>query len=77
MIIGICAQQATYECFFGLVGERICLLDKDYICWFERSFQHQYEDTHRLENVKLRNVAKFFAHLLATNSIRWSVYIHY
>jgi hypothetical protein len=29
-----------------------------------------------LENVKLRNVTNFFAHLLATDSISWGVRIH-
>ena len=28
---------------------------------------------HRLETNKLRNVARFFAHLLATDSISWQV----
>jgi pre-mRNA-splicing factor CWC22 len=77
MVVDICAQQPTYEHFFGLVGEHICLLDNDYIFWFESSFRDQYRNAHRLENIKLRNMAKFFAHLLATNSISWSVYIHY
>ncbi|CAF4710510.1 unnamed protein product, partial [Rotaria sp. Silwood2] len=36
-------------------------------------FQDQYEIVHRLENVKLRNVAKFFAHLLVTNAISRNV----
>ncbi|CAF2146382.1 unnamed protein product [Rotaria magnacalcarata] len=34
---------------------------------------YQYEIVHGLENVKLRNVAKFFAHLLFTKSISWDV----
>jgi len=74
IIVDICGQQPTYERFFGLVGEHICLLDKGYIYCFEKSFQDQYGHSHRLENVKLRNVTKFFAYLLATNSIRWSVF---
>ncbi|CAF3128471.1 unnamed protein product, partial [Rotaria sp. Silwood2] len=40
---------------------------------FEKLFQHQYEIGHSLENVKSTNVAKFFAHLLATNAISWNV----
>ncbi|CAF4455298.1 unnamed protein product, partial [Rotaria sp. Silwood2] len=74
VIVDICGQQPTYERFFGLVGENICLLDKDYIYWFEKSFRDRYMDADRLENVKLRNVTKFFAYLLATNSIHWSVF---
>ncbi|CAF3494792.1 unnamed protein product, partial [Rotaria sp. Silwood2] len=57
VILNSCAQQRTHEQFFDLLGQRI----------------YQYEIVHSLENVKLRNVAKFFAHLLVTNSISWDV----
>ncbi|CAF0826937.1 unnamed protein product [Adineta ricciae] len=73
MILDSCAQQRTYERFFGLLGQRFCLLKKEYIECFEKVFQDQYEIVHRLENVKLRNVAKFFAHLLVTDAISWGV----
>ena len=36
-------------------------------------FISQYETIHRLETNKLRNVAKFFAHLLFTDAIPWTV----
>jgi pre-mRNA-splicing factor CWC22 len=73
MILDSCAQQRTYERFFGLLGQRFCLLKKEYVECFEKVFQDQYEIVHRLENVKLRNVAKFFAHLLVTDAISWGV----
>lgn len=75
MILDSCAQQRTYERFFGLLAQRFCLLKKEYIECFEKVFQDQYEIVHRLENVKLRNVAKFFAHLLVTDAISWGVSI--
>jgi len=73
MILDSCAQQRTYERFFGLLTQRFCLLKKEYVECFEKVFQDQYEIVHRLENVKLRNVAKFFAHLLFTDAISWGV----
>ncbi|CAF2180227.1 unnamed protein product, partial [Rotaria magnacalcarata] len=73
VIVNICAEQQTYEDFFGLLGQRICTLKKEYVKYFEKVFQDQYEIVHGLENVKLRNVAKFFAHLLFTKSISWDV----
>ncbi|CAF1104907.1 unnamed protein product [Rotaria sordida] len=73
MILDSCAQQRTYERFFGLLGQRFCLLKKEYVECFEKVFQDQYEIVHRLENVKLRNVAKFFGHLLVTDAISWGV----
>ncbi|XP_053327185.1 pre-mRNA-splicing factor CWC22 homolog [Spea bombifrons] len=73
MILDCCAQQRTYEKFFGLLAGRFCLLKKDYMEAFENIFKEQYDTIHRLETNKLRNVAKMFAHLLYTDSIPWSV----
>lgn len=39
----------------------------------EKIFIDSYATVHRLETNKLRNVARFFAHLLFTDSISWSV----
>ncbi|XP_075465036.1 pre-mRNA-splicing factor CWC22 homolog isoform X2 [Ascaphus truei] len=73
MILDCCAQQRTYEKFFGLLAGRFCLLKKEYMEAFEGIFKEQYDTIHRLETNKLRNVAKMFAHLLYTDSIPWSV----
>ncbi|XP_067083843.1 pre-mRNA-splicing factor CWC22 homolog, partial [Osmerus mordax] len=73
MILDCCAQQRTYEKFFGLLAGRFCVLKKDYMESFEAIFIEQYESIHRLETNKLRNVARLFAHLLYTDSIPWSV----
>ncbi|CAF4709266.1 unnamed protein product, partial [Rotaria sp. Silwood2] len=50
-----------------------CAQQRAYERFFGLLGQHQYEIVHRLENVKLRNVAKFFAHLLVTNAISRNV----
>ncbi|XP_044072063.1 pre-mRNA-splicing factor CWC22 homolog [Siniperca chuatsi] len=73
MILDCCAQQRTYEKFFGLLAGRFCLLKKEYMESFEGIFSEQYETIHRLETNKLRNVARLFAHLLYTDSVPWSV----
>uniref|UniRef100_A0A8C5D255 Pre-mRNA-splicing factor CWC22 homolog n=1 Tax=Gadus morhua TaxID=8049 RepID=A0A8C5D255_GADMO len=72
MILDCCAQQRTYEKFFGLLAGRFCVLKKDYMEAFEGIFNEQYETIHRLETNKLRNVARLFAHLLYTDSVPWS-----
>jgi len=64
MVLDICAQRPTYEEFFGLLDRQLCLLKKEYVEYFEKVFQDQYEIIHSLENVQLRNVAKLVAHLL-------------
>uniref|UniRef100_A0A8C8U8H8 Pre-mRNA-splicing factor CWC22 homolog n=1 Tax=Peromyscus maniculatus bairdii TaxID=230844 RepID=A0A8C8U8H8_PERMB len=73
MILDCCAQQRTYEKFFGLLAGRFCILRKEYMESFESIFKEQYDTIHRLETNKLRNVAKMFAHLLYTDSLPWSV----
>jgi len=74
IIVHNCAQQHTYEPFFGLLGQRLCSLNKGYILHFGEVFYDQYIIDHSLEYVKLRNMAKFFAYLLATDSISWGVF---
>ncbi|KAK2552304.1 Pre-mRNA-splicing factor CWC22-like protein [Acropora cervicornis] len=72
MVIDCCAQQRSYEKFFGLLAQRFCQLNKIYMEEYIRAFNEQYETIHRLETNKLRNVAKFFAHLLYTDAIPWT-----
>ncbi|CAF3289212.1 unnamed protein product [Rotaria sp. Silwood2] len=74
MIVDICAQQRTYEHAFGLLGQHFCLSRKEYVEYFEKIFQDQYKIIDYLEYVKLRKVAKFFAHLLVTDAISWAVF---
>merc|ERR1712227_920876 len=73
MIIDCCAQQRTYEKFFGLMGQRFCQVNKAYQEPFMKIFIDTYNTVHRLETGKLRNVAKFFSHLLHTDAIGWEV----
>lgn len=54
--------------------QRFCALDKKYVEKYEEMFMLQYETCHRLDPTKLRNVSKFFGHLLHTDSISWGVF---
>lgn len=73
MILDCCAQQRTYEKFFGLLGQRFCLLKQEYMIHFQELFKEQYETIHRLEITKLRNVGRFFSHLLFSDAISFEV----
>ena len=77
MIVNNCAQQPSYEPFFGLLGQCLCSLRRRYILHFQEVFESQYRIADSLEDVKLRHLAKYFAYLLATDSISWGVCIHY
>lgn len=40
---------------------------------FEEAFANYYDTIHRHETNRLRNIARFFGHLLASDSISWAV----
>uniref|UniRef100_A0A1J3F9H9 Pre-mRNA-splicing factor CWC22-like protein n=1 Tax=Noccaea caerulescens TaxID=107243 RepID=A0A1J3F9H9_NOCCA len=73
MLLECCSQERTYLRYYGLLGQRFCMINKIHQENFEKSFVQQYSMIHRLETNKLRNVAKFFAHLLGTDALPWHV----
>ncbi|CAI5500564.1 unnamed protein product, partial [Closterium sp. Naga37s-1] len=54
-------------------GEDRGMLNRAYQECFEQCFVKQYSMIHRLETNKLRNVAKLFAHFLATDAMPWAL----
>ena len=73
MLIECCAQERTYLRFYGSLGERFCCMKNTFQALFDEAFAKQYSMIHRLETNKLRNIAKFFAHLLHSNALPWGV----
>ncbi|CAJ2639524.1 unnamed protein product [Trifolium pratense] len=73
MLLECCSQERTYLRYYGLLGQRFCMINKVHQENFEKCFVQQYSMIHRLETNKLRNVAKFFAHLLGTFALPWNV----
>lgn len=73
MLIDCCAMERTFQPFYALQAERLSKLRLVYAENFRECFAKQYQLVHRLETPKLRNVAKFFTHLLATDAMQWSV----
>ncbi|XRB16940.1 pre-mRNA-splicing factor CWC22 [Pseudoscourfieldia marina] len=71
MIIECCSQERSYLRYFGLLAQRFCELRKSYQMLFADCFAKQYSLIHRLETNKLRNVAKLFAHLFASDALPW------
>ena len=74
MLLECCAQERTFLRYYGLIGARFCLIADRWKNAFAAAFGQQYSTIHRLETNKLRNVAKFFAHLLYTHSLPWTVF---
>ena len=73
MLLECCSQERTYLRYYGLLGQRLCMINKVYQENFDKCFVQQYSMIHRLETNKLRNVAKFFTHLLGTDALPWHV----
>lgn len=74
MIIECCSQERTYEKFFGLIGERLAKINLVWAKAFEQCFVQYYETIHRYETNRLRNVSKYFGHLLASDALSWQVF---
>ncbi|KAL2434941.1 Pre-mRNA-splicing factor cwc22 [Exophiala dermatitidis] len=74
MIVECCSQEKTYSKFFGLLGERFAKLNRLWTDLFEQAFAKYYDTIHRYETNRLRNIARFFAHLLSTDAIGWHVF---
>ena len=73
MIIECCSQERSYSKFYGLMGERFSKLNQVWSISYEQCFQTYYNTIHRYETNRLRNIARFFGHQLATDAIPWTV----
>lgn len=73
MIVECCSQEKTYAKFFGLLGERFAKLNRLFGSLFEESFTHYYETAHRFETNRLRNIARFWGHMISSDAIPWHV----
>jgi pre-mRNA-splicing factor CWC22 len=76
MLIECCSQERTFLRYYGLLGQRFCNISRTYQDRFEECFAQQYGTIHRLETNKIRNVSKFFALLLYTDALPWTVFEH-
>ncbi|KAH8815685.1 hypothetical protein F5884DRAFT_817935 [Xylogone sp. PMI_703] len=73
MVIECCSQEKTYSKFYGLIGERFAKINRLWTDLFEQSFAKYYDTIHRYETNRLRNIARFFGHLLSSDAIGWHV----
>ncbi|PAV62982.1 hypothetical protein WR25_03874 [Diploscapter pachys] len=73
MLVDCCAQQRTYERFYGLLCERFCRLKKEFQDTFEQTAKDTYSTIHRFDITKLRNMSRLISHLLQSDAISWNV----
>jgi pre-mRNA-splicing factor CWC22 len=74
MVVECCSQERSYAKFYGSMGERLSKLNPMWSESFEASFKQYYTTIHRYESNRLRNIARFFGHLLGSDSIPWTVF---
>ncbi|OJJ74956.1 hypothetical protein ASPBRDRAFT_119314 [Aspergillus brasiliensis CBS 101740] len=73
MVIECCSQERTYSKFYGLIGERFAKINRFWSDLFEAAFAKYYDTIHRYETNRLRNIARFFGHMISTDAIGWHV----
>ncbi|KAK4332893.1 Pre-mRNA-splicing factor CWC22 [Rhodotorula toruloides] len=73
MVIECCSQERTFSKFYGLMGERFCKINQVWATAYEQCFVNYYATIHRYETNRLRNIARFFGHLLMTDAMSWTV----
>lgn len=73
MVIECCSQEKTYSKFYGLIGERFAKINRLWTDLFEQSFTKYYDTIHRYETNRLRNIARFFGHLISSDAVGWHV----
>ena len=71
MIIECCSQERTFSKFYGLTGERFAKLNRLWMELFEAAFAKYYDTIHRYESNRLRNIARFFGHMLSSDALGW------
>lgn len=73
MIIECCSQERTYSKFYGLIGERFAKINRLWSDLFEAAFAKYYDTIHRYETNRLRNIARFFGHMISNDAIGWHI----
>jgi pre-mRNA-splicing factor CWC22 len=74
MILECCSQERTFMRYYGLVGKQFCLLNKVYVARFEEAFAEHYATIHQFDSRKIRNMANFYAFLLCSDVLPWSIF---
>ncbi|KAJ5718997.1 hypothetical protein N7493_007452 [Penicillium malachiteum] len=73
MIIECCSQERTFSKFYGLIGERFAKINRLWSDLFEAAFAKYYDTIHRYETNRLRNIARFFGHMISNDAIGWHI----
>merc|ERR1712060_136498 len=66
-------MEKMFSKYHASAGARLCQLKEEFQQAYIQLFEETWETVHRLETTKIRNLAKFFALLLYSDSLPWVV----
>lgn len=69
IVVKACAQEQTYTKFYGILAERLCGSHRNWPTSFTNLFRDLYGTLHEFEPNQLRNMGKFWGHMLAADHI--------
>lgn len=67
MLVKCCAQEKTYSKYFGVLGEKLCGSSRRWHAAFVAQFRRSYDALYQHEGAELRNMGKYFGHLVAAD----------
>lgn len=73
MVVKACSQETTYSKYYGVSGEKLCRQGRTWSDAFKKIFTENYNTIHRFESNPLRNVSKFWGHMLSSDALDWEV----
>lgn len=71
MVVKCCAQEKVYSKYYGLIGEILIVINKNWSTSFQNLFKENYENCYRYETALLRNIGAFWGHMLASDKLGW------
>lgn len=74
MVVKCCSQEKTYTKYYGLIGDKLCGFSRKWEDGFKRVFAENYDNVHMFETNSLRNISKFWGHMLASDMLGWEVF---
>lgn len=73
ILVMACSQEATYSKFYGIIAERLCSSHRSWKIAFELSFHANYEAVDDFQATQVRNMGKFWGHILASDYVGFEV----
>ncbi|CAR21779.1 U2-type spliceosomal complex subunit CWC22 [Lachancea thermotolerans CBS 6340] len=74
ILVTACSQETTYSKFYGIVAERLCSSHKSWKAAFGQSFHDNYSAVDEFQANQVRNMGKFWGHILASDYLGFEVF---